>query len=139
MKSRKNGGQSLIEALAALGIVALVILGIVKAATVSIKNANYSQGQTGAVSLAQKKISEIIAVKNNNPLAFFNSLPSYPDAVVEQFCLKTTLTDISPATLPEAKMAKIQVTVYWGENGAGSQCSGKQYFHNYHVETNVTN
>ncbi len=133
MKARKNGGQSLIEALAALGIVALVILGIVKAATVSIKNANYSQGQTGAVSLAQKKISEIIAVKNNNPLTFFNSLPSYPDAVVEQFCLKTTLTDISPG------LAEIQITVFWEENGAGSQCSRKKYFHNYHVETNVTN
>lgn len=136
----KNNGQSLIEVLAALGIAALVILGIVKATTVSVKNANYSQGQTKAVSLAQKKISEIISVKNNGPAAFFNSLSSYnSDETVEQFCLKTTLTNIPTTTPPGAKMAKIQVIVYWGENGAGSQCSLKKYFHNYQVETNVTN
>ncbi len=138
MKARNNG-QSLIEVLAALGMAALVILGIVKATTVSVKNANYSQGQTGAVSLAQKKISGIISVKNNSPVTFFNSLPGYPDETVGQFCLKTTLTDISPATPPGAKMAKIQVIVYWGENGGGSQCNFKKFFHNYQVETNVTN
>jgi len=137
---KKNHGQSLIEILAALGIVALVILGIVKATTVSVKNANYSQGQTKAVSLAQKKISEIIDAKNRSPGTFFNSLSSYnSDETVEQFCLKTTLTNIPTTTPPGAKMAKIQVIVYWGENGAGTQCNGKQYFHNYQVETNVTN
>ena len=135
----KNNGQSLIEVLAALAMAALVILGIVKATTVSVKNANYSQGQTQAVSLAQKKISEIISVKNNSPVTFFNNLPGYPNETVGQFCLKTTLTDISPVNPPGAKMAKIQVIVYWGENGAGSQCNSKQYSHNYQVETNVTN
>lgn len=136
---KKNQGQSLIEVLAALAMATLVILGIVKATTISVKNANYSRGQTQAVSLAQKKIAGIIALKNNNPLTFFISLPNYDDETIEEFCLKTTLTDISPAAPLGAKMARIQIIVYWGENGAGSDCSGKQYFHNYHVETDVTN
>ena len=140
---KKNNGQSLIEVFAALGIVTLVILGIVKATTVSVKNANYSQDQTQAVSLAQKKISEIIDGKNNNPVTFFNPLPTPSEDQDGQFCLKTTLTPILdiPATAPAgAEMAKITVVVYWGEKGnENPQCDGVEYLHNYQVQTDVTN
>lgn len=135
MKARTNNGQSLIEVLAALGIVALVILGIVKATTVSVKNANYSQSQTGAVSLAQKKISEIIFLKNAGPQGFFDSLPILTQELVEddKYCIKTNVS------LSDVKTATVKVYVYWSEKGVGSDCSSKQYFHNYYVETNVTN
>ena len=138
---KKNSGQSLIEVLAALGIVALIILGIVKATTVSVKNANYAQNQTQAVSQAQKKISEIITSKNDNPKLFFENLVNYNSLVTDgQFCLKTTLKDISPPTPLEARMANIKVIVYWGENGEDDpQCDGKKYLHNYQVQTDVTN
>jgi len=117
-----------------------VILGIVKATTVSVKNANYSQGQTKAVSLAQEKISEIITSKNDNPKLFFENLVNYNSLVTDgQFCLKTTLEDISPSLPPEARMANIKVIVYWGENGAGTLCEDMNYLHNYQVQTNVTN
>ena len=135
MKARTNNGQSLIEVLAALGIVALVILGIVKATTVSVKNANYSQSQTKAVSLAQKKISEIINLKNTSPQSFFESLPPTTQEPVNggEYCVKTEVSSIDGQT------ATIKVYVYWSENGAGSDCSSKKYFHKYYVETNVTN
>ncbi|PIV00762.1 hypothetical protein COS55_03045 [Candidatus Shapirobacteria bacterium CG03_land_8_20_14_0_80_40_19] len=130
----KNNGQSLIEVLAALAIVALVILGIVKATTVSVKNANYSQGQTKAVSLAQEKITDVIVLKNAGPQSFFASPPTPTQELVEggEYCIKTVVSS-------DGQTATIEVYVYWGENGVGSDCSGKQYFHNYHVETNVTN
>ena len=141
----KEKGQSLIEVLVALSIVALIILGLVKASTVSINNSDFSQNQTVAVGLAQKKVSEIISLKNSDPVGFFTSLPTFSDEMdaSNQFCLKSSLSDITSEILPSppsgSKMAKVLVTVYWEENGTGTNCLGKKYLHNFQAETNVTN
>lgn len=145
LRSTKNHGQSLIEVLVALAIVAMVILGIVKASTFSVSNSLYSQDQSTASNLAQKKTAEIIALKNSFPLTFFDSLPFYPDDLSddERFCLKTTLTsadDEIPSGSPAgSRMAKIEVVVFWGEEGEGSDCDEKQYRYQFNLETKTTN
>ena len=143
--TKKTKGQSLIEVLIALAIVAMVILGIVKASTFSVSNSLYSQDQSIASNLAQKKTSEIISLKNSFPLTFFDTLPSYPDDLSDdsRFCTKTTLTsadDEIPSGSPVgSRMAKIEVIVFWGEEGDGFDCTDKQYRYQFNLETKTTN
>jgi type II secretion system protein I len=128
---RLNKGQSLIEILVALGIASLVLLGIVKASTVSVKNANYSQDQTMATSLAQKKMAEIIRLKNSDPASFFVSGQTSAQEQIENYCRKTIVNS-------DGSTATILIDVYWGEEGDGSDCDLKKYLYKYHLESNVT-
>lgn len=132
--------------LAALIVTSLVILGLAKATTASIRNIGFSKDQNRAVETSQKKIAEVVDSKNQNP-NFFSALPSFADSVSAdgKLCLKTIVTDVTgelpPGTpdLANAKMAKISVDVFWDENGAGTDCGAKKYIHKQHFETNVTN
>ena len=126
-----NKGQSLIEILVALGIASLVLLGIVKASTVSVKNANYSQNQTMATSLAQKKMAEVIKLKNLNPTSFFSSGQTSEQEPLENYCRKTVVSS-------NGFTATIVIDVFWGEEGEGSDCDLKKYLYKYHLESNVT-
>ena len=145
LRSTKNNGQSLIEVLVSLAIVAMVILGIVKASTFSVSNSLYSQDQSTASNLAQKKTSEIIALKNSFPLTFFDPLPPYPDDLSDdgRFCTKTTLTSADDEIQDDwpvgSRMAKIEVIVFWGEEGDGFDCAEKQYRYQFNLETKTTN
>lgn len=143
-------GQSLIEVLVAIAIVALVALGLVRVTTSSVRNTSYSNDQNQASILAQKKISEIIAQKNTNPASFFNSLPFFPDDTTTNpaYCILTLLVNKTadlPTTTPDyisAKMAKILVKVYWGEKDGtctSCDCGTKNYNNNQEFETQITN
>lgn len=61
-----QGGQSLLEVLVALGIVLLVILALVRAAVVSIRNADFSKKQAQATSYAQEGMENIRAFRDSN-------------------------------------------------------------------------
>ena len=143
--TKKTKGQSLIEVLVALAIVALVILGIVKASTFSVSNSLYSQDQSIASNLAQKKTVEIISLKNSSPLTFFDSFPPYPDDLSDdgRYCVKTTITsadgEIPTGSPVGSRMAKIEAIVFWGEEGEGSDCAEKQYRYQFNLETKTTN
>ncbi len=133
-KFKKNQtGQSLIEVLVAITIVALIILGIIKATSISVKDENYSQDQSTATSLAQSKMSEITAQKNLNPKTFFSTPPSPDEELVEEhYCRKSSVVS-------DGSTASILVSVFWGENGDGADCDGKDYLYNYELNTDVTN
>jgi len=135
-----------VEVLIALMVVSLVILGLVKATTASVKNVGYAKDQNQAVAMAQKKIAEVIETRNQSA-NFFTPLPSFPDSISAdgKFCLKTVVTNVSgelPTTTPDfvnARMAKISVDVFWDDVGGGTDCGSRKYFFKQHFETNVTN
>jgi len=141
----KNSGQSLIEVMIALLLVSLVALGLVKATTAGLQGTSFSKDQSKAVSLAQKRISEIIEMKNQDQ-NFFSNLPVFADNISDEtkFCFRTTVTEalgeLPPETpdFPNAKAAKINVDVFWDETGVGNQCDSKDYKHTQHFETYVT-
>jgi len=146
-------GQSLIEVIIALAIAGLVAVGLVRATTVSIKGSRYSIDQSKITALAQKQIATIVDYRNSNPGDFWEG-NYYPldfnrqDDTIPGYCLLTTVIDATltpgllPTTTPDyanAKMAQINVKVFWDEKGTGTQCAGKDYNHSLSFDTYVTN
>jgi len=135
-------GQSLIEVLVAISIASLVALGLVRATGASISNSGYSRDQSSANDLAQKKIAEKVDLKNQDPEAFFSSLPTSAEETLDDFCVKTRVTSVAINPVvpdPAAKMAKVTVDVYWNATVDGTDCDGKDYKHTINIETNITN
>jgi len=139
-------GQSLIEIIVALALASLVAVGLVRVTTTSIKGSRYSSNQSKITALAQKKIAEIIDYKNANPGQFWGWTYTLPDEEVtsEGYCLDSNITNVSDQLHPtppdpEAKMALINVKVFWDEKGAGIQCASKNYNHSLNFDTYVTN
>lgn len=56
---KQEKGQTLIETLAALGVVVLVILALIMVTTISIRNATFAKNQSLATSYAQEAIEKI--------------------------------------------------------------------------------
>lgn len=68
---KKTSGQSLIEVLAALGVVVLVILALITVTTISIRNATFAKNQSLATSYAQELIEEARNLRDSDREAFF--------------------------------------------------------------------
>ena len=141
-KSEK--GQSLIEIIVALALASLVAVGLVRVTTTSIKGSRYSSDQSKITALAQKKIAEIIDYKNANPIGFWTYIPLEEYIASDGYCLHPAITDVSDQLHPtppdpEAKMALINVKVFWDEKGAGIQCASKNYNYSLNFDTYVTN
>lgn len=143
MTNTGENGQSLLEVLIALAVASLVVLGLVRAGSYAIKNTRFSKDQVLASSLAQEKIAELINERNLDKEAFFSSIPSSTEVTEDDFCflIKKIFSSLPTETpnYSEAKMCHITVDVYWDEKGAGTQCNSKNYFHNLHFDTYVTN
>ena len=148
-KSEK--GQSLIEIIVALALASLVAVGLVRVTTVSIKGSRYSSDQSKITALAQRQIARIVDHENKDTSFWNGGVNYYPagfdqqDDSLEGYCLYTTVTDVSvalPTTTPDygkAKMAKINVKVFWDEKAGTAQCAGKNYSHSLSFDTYVTN
>ncbi len=63
-------GETLIEALAALALVAIVISAITTLITTSLSNATYNENQTLATKFAQQGIESVRQIRNANYVAF---------------------------------------------------------------------
>jgi len=112
--------------------------------TTSIKGSRYSSDQSKITALAQKKIAEIIDYKNAHPIGFWTYIPLEEYIASDGYCLHPAITDVSDQLHPtppdpEAKMALINVKVFWDEKEAGNQCASKNYNHSLNFDTYVTN
>lgn len=143
-----NKGQLLLEVIIALVVMSMVAAGLIRVSTEAVKDARFAGEQSKAKSLAQKKISEIIDYENKSPEDFWGGAytpPGFvnPEYSAEGYCL---LTQVAQASLPtdtpdyeNAKMAQINVLVFWEEEGVGSQCNEKDFNHSLNFDTYVTN
>jgi Tfp pilus assembly protein PilV len=65
-KSKSSLGQSLIEVLAALAIILLVIVALIRATTISMKSSDFSKTQVLATSYAQEAIEWVRAERDRD-------------------------------------------------------------------------
>ena len=149
-------GQSLFEVIIALAVAGLISLGLVATVTNSIKGARFSSSENQATALAQKRLSEIVNLRNTDWDTLWNIQYSPVATVVNEYCLLTVASDVTTSELPTttpnyslAKMLKINVEVFWDEKTSINPCSLTQrcgtggthdnYNHCLHFETYVTN
>lgn len=145
--SKSEKGQSLIEIIVALALASLVAIGLVRVTTTSVKGSRYSSDQSKMTALAQKKIAVIVDHENQSTSFWNGGISYYPagfsrqDYSTDGYCLYTTVTDeTAQLVLPApAKMAKINVKVFWDEKGAGTQCNGLNFNYSLSFDTYVTN
>lgn len=157
MQVKFKKGQSLWEVVLALAIAALVALGLVRSTTSSVKSSRFSADQSEATALAQKKVSEMVAYKNENPTSFWNVIelispddttpagsPLSGETEISPYCLVVKTYNATNKLTPfpgdtAGRMARIAADVYWDEiEGEAGHC-GARYSHSVHFETYVTN
>ncbi len=129
----KRGGQTIIEVVIALSLIILFLSGVVIVELVSIKNVQYSQNKSIAVSLARQQIERARVVRdtkgmsaldvciNNNCFINNNLTPTQisPTGVYGQNLILTTVTALD-CPIPEVTITpmpttyKAVSTVNWG-------------------------
>ncbi len=114
--TKKESGQSLVEILAALGVVILVILALVVIATASIRNATFAKNQSLANKYAQEAIERARELRDRNTDKFFDtSSAAYADCIapppiVSPFLLTRTCT---LEGVPGNEKMTVEVVVSW--------------------------
>lgn len=108
---KQEKGQSLIEVLAALGVVVLVLLALITVTTISIRNATFAKNQSLATSYAQELIEEARDLRDSNKETFFTD---------ESLCDLAPDPDSAPpftlervCTLVGGDKMQVLVTVTW--------------------------
>ncbi|HUV43036.1 MAG TPA: hypothetical protein VMY36_04020 [Patescibacteria group bacterium] len=77
---KQESGQSLIEVLAAIAVTVLVILALVTATTISVRNMTFASKQSLATQYAREAIEEVRAFRDSDPDSFFaGSCPSFEE------------------------------------------------------------
>jgi Tfp pilus assembly protein PilV len=104
-------GQSIIEVVVALALVALVVLGLVKVSISSINNSAFARDQRAATKYAQEGIESTRQCKEEDEVAFWNSsCPVLAAPSNTKFTRQITYTQIE-----EGKM-QIDVIVSWTDS-----------------------
>jgi len=146
-----SSGQSLWEVVIALAVAGLIVVGLVKVTSSSVKSSRFSKDQSQMTAIGQARINQIIDYINKNYNTFWSNpirptlIPHYDYKASEDYCLLTEVIDKSadfPTTTPdyaEAKMVTIFVDVFWGLESEGTQCDNKKFSHKLHFETYATN
>lgn len=139
MKKRTKNGQSLVEVLAALAIAVLVILALVKAVTVAVRNASFARNQALATKYAEEGMEWIRSQRDKrwenlserldttyclNVLSWASGSPCPKFALDDTFKREVTLT--KPVTSQDK--IKAQVIVSWQEGGRTPQSQLYSYF-----------
>jgi len=120
---KQEKGQSLIEVLAALGVVVLVILALVTVTTISIRNATFAKNQSLATSYAQEAIEKIREYRDqnswgdfvancNNKTAMGLPDPSSPFVLPDPTC---NIPETANPCVETDKRCEIKVTVSWDD------------------------
>lgn len=113
---KNNGGQSLVEMLVAVTVVVIVVLGLVLATTVSLRNARFSKDQALASKYAQEWIEEARVLKETQPNVFFadTSLCNRSPTAVGGIFTRSRVCTLS--TVPgdsTKKIMRVVVSVQW--------------------------
>ena len=110
----KRDGQSLVELLAAMAVLAIGILAVVKVTTRSINNATYAKSLGLATKYAQASIEEVRFLRETEPadVFFVDGYCSKTEAIDSLFTLERTCR-LSGETI------NVTVVVSWGD-GAGT-------------------
>jgi len=115
---RLNEGQSVIEVVVALSLVAIVILALVRVTISSIQNSSFARDQQIATQYAQEGIENARRLKEQNEIEFWGKSGSEEETINK---FERTIT-YTPVTGEENQKMEIQVVVTW-ENTKGTHQS----------------
>jgi len=111
-------GQSLIEIVVAVGIIATVLVGVSSLITKSLSLSTFQSNKSRAVNAAQNQINHYAKVRDLSPSAFFGNYNDYTTCVEvpEQIAsCQITYERLPSDTSQEITGVKIHVTVSWKE------------------------
>jgi len=109
---RKEKGQSLIEVILALSVVVIILVGLIRVAVVSMRNARYARDEAQATQYAQQSIEEARRLRDEQGNDFFvdSSCNDGPETIDVIF------TRERDCNLDGSNM-EVMVTVGWEEGG----------------------
>lgn len=113
MTKKWESGQSLVETIAALGVVVIIIFALISITTISIRNATFAKNQALATKYAQKSIEEARELRDRYTGDFFDTGSSvYSDCISPGLPPSPfTLTRDCDLETPDRMM--VQVTASW--------------------------
>ena len=126
MKMKKNLGQSIIEVIVALALIAVVVLGLVKVTITSINNAGFARDQRAATKYAQEGIENTRKSKEETPVTFWGKSGLQTAETLDKFTRETTYT---PNDAQNPNSMTILVEVLWSDSKGEHQSS---------LQTNLT-
>jgi Tfp pilus assembly protein PilV len=110
---RKNLGQSIIEVIVALALIAVVVLGLVKVTITSINNAGFARDQRAATKYAQEGIENARKSKEETPVTFWVKSVLQTTETLGKFRRETTYT---PNNAQNPNSMTILVEVSWNDS-----------------------
>ncbi len=118
-----NAGQSIVEVIVALALIAMVVLGLVKVTTVSVNNATFAKDQRTATQYAQEGIEKARKLKEENEAAFWSKSGTETESL-GRFTRTITYTEIE-----DNQKMQVEVKVSWQDSKGPHQSS---------LQTNLT-
>ncbi len=125
-------GETLIEVLVALGIIAIVVTALTSVVITSLGNASFGKYQILASQYAQQGIEIVRGIRDNDYVTFKNkpsgtycldqnstTLNSTCPATtpnVDNFLRTVTITQSAPACGPSGNIASVEVSVAWQDS-----------------------
>ena len=103
-----NTGQALVEVVFAIGMMALVVIGLIKVSTIALKNAQFAKNQARATEYARKAMEEVRQERDQNPIDFWNRMGTFETDLGNDFTEKVKYNEI----VPDQKM-RVEVLIIW--------------------------
>ena len=132
MKINLKQGQSLVEVIFIVGIVALILSGLVSGTIYFGRSARSAKYRSLAVSLAEEKLEELRAEKENNPASFWQAVAVHSSPIIENltdpasFTRTTTFSDYQE--IGSTKKVKVDIRVDWQDGEKTRQTVVSSYF-----------
>ncbi len=116
-------GQSIIEVIVALSLVAIVVLALVRVTISSIQNSSFAKDQQIATQYAQEGIENARKLKEENEVEFWSKNGS-EEETINKFTRTVTYT---PAPGEEDQKMEVQVVVTWEDTKGTHQSDLSTY------------
>jgi len=116
-------GQSVIEVVIALSLVAIIVLALVRVTISSIQNSSFARDQRTATQYAQEGMENARKLKEENEIEFWGKSGS-EEETINKFERTVTYT---PVTGEEDQKMEIQVVVTWEDTKGTHQSDLSTY------------
>lgn len=119
-----NKGQSMIEVVVAIGVMALTLVGVVALMAASAGIQNNQQRRQSATKLAEKVSEGLVNLRDTNPTAFWALTPAVAATDSDYLGYTYSVSYVPDNTcnnLPVVKCVNVTITVSWtGSKGTES-------------------
>jgi len=124
-RQQRENGQSIVEVIVALALIAMVILGLVKVTIVSVNNASFAKDQRAATQYAQEGIEYARKCREEDEVAFWHkSCPELAQPADPRFTRTITFNNSQ-----DTNVMNVLVEVSWSDSKG---------VHKSSLETNLT-